>query len=340
MGVDEELRKQAVRALQSATSLNVAFVGVADGLFSALAKRGQASPADLAAMTGLDQGYLVRWCDAAFAFGYIDEADQGFILTELGNAYRPEVPGSLMPFAVRSVLSAHMAERAAELMKTGSWMDSEALEQSSAISPLFGPMLEANFASFFEQHILRKVEAYKRADEKAGLIVDLGCGNGWYLRKLALHFPHIRAVGLDAMEENIRQAEDRAREQGLGHRLRFELGDIHQFKPAEPVAVIAMNRALHHVWAEKERVFGILASSLAQGGSAVIWEPNWPRERADLRDPSRRGMAFQNLTEHLQGNHLLRPEEIEAAFQAVGLITEIHLFAHGNEAVVVGSKTP
>ncbi len=338
MSVDEELRKQAVRDLQSATSLNVAFVGVADGLFSELAKCGQAGVVQLADATGLDQGYLRRWCDAAFAFGYIDEGPQGFVLTALGNAYRPEVSGTLMPFAVRSVLSAHMAERAAELMKTGSHAVSDALEESSTISPLFGPMLEANFASFFEHHILPKVGAYKRADERAGLIVDLGCGNGWYLRKLARRFSHIRGVGLDGMAENIRQAETRAQEQGLGDRLRFELGDIHQFKLGEPAAVIAMNRALHHVWAKKESVFGILAANLEKGGSVVIWEPNWPRERADLRDPSRRGMAFQNLTEHVQGNRLLRPDEIEAAFEAAGLVCEVHLFAHGNEAVAIGTK--
>jgi hypothetical protein len=49
-------------------------------------------------------------------------------------------------------------------------------------------------------------------------------------------------------------------------------------------------------------------------------------------------MALSNLFEHVQGNHLLRPEEIEAAFHQVGMKTSVYLFANGNEAVVIGQK--
>jgi hypothetical protein len=104
------------------------------------------------------------------------------------------------------------------------------------------------------------------------------------------------------------------------------------------VDLIAMNRALHHVWSEKENVFRILSAHLKPGGAAVIWEPNWPRTRAELRDPGKNGMALSNLFEYVQGNHFLRPEEIEAAFHQVGMETRVHLFANGNEAVIVGTK--
>lgn len=337
MSVSEDLRKQAARDLQAATALNIAFVGVARGLFSALAAAPATAEA-LAAASGLDAAYVARWCDAAYAFGYLDDGAGGFALTDLGHAYRPEVEGSLMAFAVRSVLSAHMAERASELMPSGKRLGSEEIEGSGALSPLFGPMLEANFAAFFERQILPHIAAFRDADKKAGLVVDLGCGNGWYLRALARHFPHLRGIGLDGMAENIRQAVAKAQEHGLDRRLGFQLGDIHAFTVAEPADVIAMNRALHHVWTQKESVFRMLAERLRPGGAAVIWEPNWPVSRADLRDPTRRGMAFQNLTEHMQGNHLLRPQEIEAAMQAVGLATSVHAFANGNETVVVGTK--
>ena len=70
----------------------------------------------------------------------------------------------------------------------------------------------------------------------------------------------------------------------------------------------------------------------------MIWEPNWPKTRAELREPGKEGMALSNLIEHVQGNQFLRSEEIEAAFHAVGMKTHVYLFANGNEAVVVGSK--
>ena len=38
----------------------------------------------------------------------------------------------------------------------------------------------------------------------------------------------------------------------------------------------------------------------------------------------------------MQGNHLLRPDEIVEAFRAVGMKSEINLFGEGAEAVIVG----
>ena len=188
------------------------------------------------------------------------------------------------------------------------------LAERTTILPLFGPMLEATFGALFEREILGALPVFADVDARGGLVVDLGCGNGWYLRKLAVRFGTLRGLGVDGFEENIRQAEDRAGAAGLSPRLAFETGDIYTFQAREPVDVVAMNRALHHVWDQKDRVFAILRDVLRPGGSAVIWEPCWPSDLASLRETRRRGMAFQNLSEHVQGNHFLRPDEIEEEF--------------------------
>ena len=57
-----------------------------------------------------------------------------------------------------------------------------------------------------------------------------------------------------------------------------------------------------------------------------------------LRRPGHRGMAFQNLSEHVQGNHFLRPEEVAAEFENAGMETSVHLFLDDREAVVVGRR--
>jgi hypothetical protein len=49
-------------------------------------------------------------------------------------------------------------------------------------------------------------------------------------------------------------------------------------------------------------------------------------------------MAVQNLSEHVQGNHFLRPDEIEAAFTEVGMEATVYTFREGSEAVVVGRR--
>jgi SAM-dependent methyltransferase len=338
MSISPELRNQIMAQAHGALALHAAFVGIANPLFATLAKMEIATPEELAERTGLDRGYVSRWCDAAFAFSYLEEVDGQLRVTDLGRAFLPETPGTVMPFAVFTMLAAHMAERAATFMKTGERPGEKVLAERESILPLFGAMLEAMFGGMFEQQILPHVPVYQDIDEKGGVAVDLGCGNGWYLRKMASRFPHLRGIGLDGFAENIAQATRLAQQSGFGDRLTFETGDIHQFTISEPVDLIAMNRALHHVWSEKENIFRILKEHLKPGGVAVIWEPNWPQTRTELRDPGKEGMALANLFEHVQGNHLLRPEEIEAAFHQVDMETAVYLFANGNEAVVVGRK--
>ena len=335
----QALRQQVMQQARGALSLDIAYVGVVNGLFSALNRLGSAGAAALAKAAERDLGYVTRWCDAAYAFGYLEESAPGqFSLSAMGDAFRPEAPNTLMPFAVQAVLSAHMAERAAGLMPSGERPGEKVLAERATVLPWFGPMLEHSFGPMLAREILPNVPVYRDVDARGGLAIDLGCGNGWYLRRLAERYPHLRGIGLDGFQENIDQATRMATAEGVGDRLRFDAGDIYHFNIGEPADLIAMNRALHHVWERKDEVFAILRDHLRPGGSAVIWEPCWPRERSALREPGRAAVAFQNLSEHVQGNHFLHPEEIAEQFEAVGLRPEIHLFADGREAVVTGTK--
>jgi len=350
MSLTPERRQQLMLAMQETQAMQLAFIGLTNGLLQVLAQKTPAlapqtlAPQTLAAQTlaaqaGVDAGYVVRWCDAAYAFGLLDEPEAGcFTLTEDGRAFLPGQPGSLMPMAVGAVLGAHMAERAATLMKSGVRPGEQVLAERESILPWFGPMLEASFSPVFEQEILPGVPAFAEINQRQGLAVDLGCGNGWYLRRLAKHMPGLRGLGLDGFGENVRQATQLAQAAGLGQRLSFREGDIYRFTPDVPVDLVAMNRALHHVWDKKNQVFGLLRDMLKPGGYAVIWEPNWPEARTALRHPSRRPMAMQNLMEHIQGNHFLNPDLIVQAFAQVDMKATVHLFAQGNEMVVVGQR--
>ncbi|MHB1578493.1 MAG: class I SAM-dependent methyltransferase, partial [Acidithiobacillus ferrooxidans] len=236
--------------------------------------------------------------------------------------------------AVGAVLSAHMAERAAGLMRTGERPGEKVLAERETILPWFGLMLENNFRKTFEEKICPAVPIFAEVDARGGLAVDLGCGNGWYLRALAARCGHLHGLGLDGFAENIRQATEKAQSEGIADRLHFDEGDIHQFSLPEPADLIAMNRALHHVWENRGEIFQRLHASLKPEGAIVIWEPAWPDDHRVLREPPLRGMAFQNLTEHVQGNHFLHPEEIATALSEAGLHPEI--FPFGSDVVVVG----
>jgi SAM-dependent methyltransferase len=337
--MDTDLRQQFREKAQGVQSLGIAYIGIVNGLFDALHDAGAADPDSLAAAAGVDAGYVRRWCDAAYAFGYLDAADGAFRLTEAGAAMRPGAPGGAMPVAVQAILAAHMAERAAGLMRTGSRPGEQVLAERETILPWFGPMLEANYAPLFEKTIAPALPIFQEVDARGGLVVDLGCGNGWYLRALARGYGRLRGLGLDGFAETIAQATKLAEVAGFADRLRFAQGDAHTLALAEPADIIAMNRALHHVWEAGQAPFiRRLRDNLRPGGAAVIWEPDWPADRATLRAPARRGLAFQNLSEHIQGNHLLRAEEIAAAFAAEGMAPEVFRFVDGQEAVIVARR--
>lgn len=335
----EELRSRFRQRLQGAMSLQIAYIGIANGLLTALRELGSCEPEALAERTATDVGYVRRWCDAAYAFGYLDHEDERFSLTEEGAAMCPGAPEALMPMAVQAILGAHMAERAAGLMKTGERPGESVLAERETVLPWFGPMLEANFGAFFERKICPAIAAFAEVDARGGLAVDLGCGNGWYLRALARRYPRLRGLGVDGFDATIEQARRAAASEGFGERLSFRKGDIHDLVLEEPADLIAMSRALHHVWEkDPDGLFAWLHASLKPGGYAVIWEPAWPDDRVSLREPARRAMAFQNLSEHVQGNHFLRPREIATAFEDAHMAAEVHLFADGTEAVVVARR--
>ncbi len=336
--IDETLRNRVMAWQQGAVALDLAFIGIHNGLFDLLARDGAFAPESLARAAGLDEGYVRAWCEAAYAFELLEREAGAYRNSPLGEAFRSDSDDTLLPAAVGSLFAAHMAERAAGLMKSGERPGEKVLAERETLLPWFGPMLEHSFGRLFEGHILPAVSEFAEVNAKGGLAVDLGCGNGWYLRILARHMPGLRGLGLDGFEENVRQAEALAAREGLADRLRFQVGDIYHFSSDEAADLIAMNRALHHVWDRKDEVFRLLHEHLKPGGVAVIWEPAWPEDVEVLRAPYRRPMAFQSLAEYVQGNHFLRPDEIQAAFAAVGMESSLYTFKEGAEAVVVGRR--
>lgn len=328
----DAFRTQVKQQVGASMALNVAFVGISTGLLEWLGAHGPATAAATATGTTLDVGYITRWFDAAYAFELLDvDAEAQFSLTGKGRAFCPSTPGTVMPMAGIGAMAAHFADRAIGLFATGERPGEVVLGERPALSAIFGPMLEASFGPLFEAHVLPLLRpVYEAIDAKAGLVVDLGCGNGWYLRRLTAAFPNLRGRGVDGFAAVIEQAKARAETD----RLQFDVGDLANLD--QPADALVMNRALHHVWADRETVLPKLRAALAPGGALIIWEPSWPAEREALRAPNMRGMAFMNLGEHVQGNHFLRPPEIVSALEGIGLEVELHPILGGADVIVVG----
>jgi trans-aconitate 2-methyltransferase len=100
-----------------------------------------------------------------------------------------------------------------------------------------------------------------------GTVVDLGCGPGQLTAELAERWPDADVVGIDSSPEMVSAAAEHA-----GPRLRFEVGDLAEWRPTHPVDVIISNATLQ--WVPGHRtLLPHLVESLSDGGWLAFQVP-------------------------------------------------------------------
>jgi trans-aconitate 2-methyltransferase len=100
-----------------------------------------------------------------------------------------------------------------------------------------------------------------------GQVVDLGCGTGELTRTLHERTRARSTVGLDSSREMLKRSADHA-----GDGLTFELGDIGEWAPSEPVDLIFSNAALHWIH-DHDALLTRLTSALSPGGQLAVQVP-------------------------------------------------------------------
>ena len=108
-------------------------------------------------------------------------------------------------------------------------------------------------------------------------VVDLGCGPGNSTELLVKRFPAAQVVGTDTSPAMLATARQRLPQ------VAFELGDIADWVPAEPVDLAYANASLQWV-SDHERLLPRLLSALAPGGVLAVQMPD------NLAEPSHRLM--------------------------------------------------
>ena len=97
------------------------------------------------------------------------------------------------------------------------------------------------------------------AAEEPREVVDLGCGPGNLTGLLAQRWPGAHVVGLDSSPEMIEQAR------GLGQTVTYDVADLRDWRPADPVDVLVSNAALQWVPGHLE-LLPALVAAVAPGG--------------------------------------------------------------------------
>lgn len=146
-------------------------------------------------------------------------------------------------------------------------------------------------------------------------VVDLGCGPGNLTRDLARRWPQAEVEGWDSSAEMI----ERARGDGETDRLRFTVGDLREWQPAQPVDVLTCNATLQWVPDHLE-VLPRLLAGVRPGGWFAFQIPGNFAERthtaiADL-------CAQATWRERLAGVDVSRPRSEEPVTYLEALLAQ------------------
>jgi cyclopropane fatty-acyl-phospholipid synthase-like methyltransferase len=220
---------------------------LATGFLDELIRNPGASPDAYAKSKDLDGDVLRPLCEALYADGLLERKDQGFELGEKGSLIVETLRGwlevsygyselfdSLVPMMERKKLYGKDFYRKSDYVATGS-----------------GEM--ENWLFFPQANEIVLSKGYKN-------VLDLGCGDGTFLRKLCALNKEVTCFGIDLAPEAIEEGKRRAQAAGLGERISLYAADIQDVRE--------MPDALRAV--EVATIFFVLHEILYLGEDRVI----------------------------------------------------------------------
>ncbi|WP_367870764.1 class I SAM-dependent methyltransferase [Luteolibacter sp. Populi] len=242
------------------------------GIYSALAKSGPVSPAQLAVLTALDERYLREWLSAQAAAGYVDydPANERFSMNpeQIAVFADPHSPAAMCGgfFGISSMYNDE--PMIAEAFKSGkgvAWGDHHNC-LFCGVDRFFRPGYEANLVSSWLP-ALDGVEAKLRA---GATVADIGCGHGASTVLMAKAFPKSKFIGFDLHPASIECARHHAAEEGVMN-VEFQVATAKNF-PGKDYDLVTIFDALHDMGDPVGAAVHI-RQTLAADGTWMIVEP-------------------------------------------------------------------
>lgn len=298
----KEQFERVLRAFHGMQTVQVIGLGLELGLFAALHEAGALVPAELARRLNLHPPYVRVWCEVAAALGVLDVDDAGAFHLPTGMEtvlLNPDHPRYLGAFA-RGFIT-HLNEDFARYPQAF---------RDGAVHP-FGEHGEA-FSEWVASvtHPMQRLVAGRILPEYFGEaltrgidILDVGCGSGQLIFKLAEAYPNCRFVGVDSDPHGIYIAQKTARQRDLNPRVRFYHLDGQQMRDENNFDLALMFEVLHEIPLEARP--GVLAAvyrALRPNAHLFILDETWPEHPSELRSPAYAMSILVQFSELIWGN--------------------------------------
>ena len=127
-----------------------------------------------------------------------------------------------------------------------------------------------NFLPF--KMLRRKIVKRLKKMEPSGTLVDIGCGSGNLLIKIAENFDSLNLIGVDITDEMLDLAKQKSEEYHQGDRIKFKLGTAEKLPFSDnSVDFIVSTFSLHH-WSNPINIFQEIFRVLTSDGKFLIFD--------------------------------------------------------------------
>jgi 2-polyprenyl-3-methyl-5-hydroxy-6-metoxy-1,4-benzoquinol methylase len=233
----EAFADRLLAALNSGALCLMASIGHRTGLFDAMAVLPASTVEEIAAKAGLNERYVREWLGAMVTSGVIEVDPTGtrYVLPAEHAAYvtRAAAAENMAIFAQYIALLGDVEDDVVDCFRNGGGVPYERFPRFQAV--MAEDSGQTVLASL-ESHILPLVPELKGRLAEGISWLDVGCGSGRILNRLADSYPKSRFCGMDLSPEAIGAARAEAAAQGLRN-VEFVIRDLSDFDETAPPGV-------------------------------------------------------------------------------------------------------
>jgi ubiquinone/menaquinone biosynthesis C-methylase UbiE len=284
----------------------------------------------------LDAMYVAVWCRAAYASELLDSADGvTFTLAPFVDKLLldRDFPGYIggMP---QVVVQPEFFDVFKENLPTGKniwWND---------CSPTFISMVSETGRPFYNRLVpngLSQIAGLPEVLAGNARVLDLACGSGYGLERLAETYPTASLVGLDGDAYSLGKVKERMTELGIQDKVDLVESTLEDITAVEEYDAILINISMHEC-RNIEQVAERVHRALKPGGYFVISDFPFPATTAECRTVPARVLCGIQFFEALIGDQLMPTQAFvdllnRHSYKNVGAfdVTPVHAISYGQK---------
>jgi len=262
-------------------------IGIDLGLFKKIdAAKNGITTSDLAKQLSLHEPYIKIWCQTAYSWELLDCDDSGKFRLPPGlnellvDRTNPRNYEANIHMAIKML--GPLLDKYPEFFKSGErffmYTDPEVGKAVATVTKNFFPIVN--------KAIIPKIEGLQEVMEAGAKLLDVGCGWGVLMSKLAQTYKNSSFVGVDPDENGIKEARRIFKESGVEDRVSAECLGVESVDYNEEFDAATMMIVLHEIYSEvRFKALENVYQALKKGGKLIIWDHAFPSKIEDFRNP-------------------------------------------------------